>query len=160
MRRMQRKSACKVVGGKVQRKNRTAESPNYWNTNPTYPLIDRKNPGKGYIHVLKKRDIKAMVRRKKRTRIQRIIKGFPKAYQPFFNQLYGMALPGHVEMGPPDAMTPQPRSASQAPQQPQLAAPLPTQAESMNRIAQDSWSSQGLSGAWGGPASAGLEGTF
>lgn len=57
MRSYPRKTTPKVKGGKVQRKNRWAETPNYYNTPQRVPAIDREKPGKGYRHVLKKRDV-------------------------------------------------------------------------------------------------------
>jgi hypothetical protein len=57
MRRIRRKTAMKVVNGAVQRKNRHAPTPNYYNTPQIIPAIDRERPGPGHRHVLKKRDI-------------------------------------------------------------------------------------------------------
>lgn len=57
MRHGPRKTTPKVRGGKVQRKNRSAETPNYYNTPQAVPAIDREKPGKGYRHLLRKRDI-------------------------------------------------------------------------------------------------------
>lgn len=47
----------KVKNGKVQEKNNLKETPNYWNTQQTIPLIVKEAPGEGYKHFLKKRDI-------------------------------------------------------------------------------------------------------
>ena len=57
MRTSQRKSAPEVTGGRVQKKNNWEISPNYYDTPQVMPVIDRKRPGKGYRHILKKRDI-------------------------------------------------------------------------------------------------------
>lgn len=57
MKRIARKTTPKVVGGKVQRKNRSAETPSYYNTPQDVPAIDRQRPGAGFRHVLKKRDL-------------------------------------------------------------------------------------------------------
>ncbi len=55
--RTQRKTTPKVKDGRVQKKNRHAETPNYWNTRQSELRLDVKDPGKGYKHFLKKRDI-------------------------------------------------------------------------------------------------------
>lgn len=54
---MNRKTTPKVKEGRVQKKNRHALTPNYWNTRQTTLKIDIENPGKGYKHFLKMRDI-------------------------------------------------------------------------------------------------------
>ncbi|MGC3944677.1 MAG: hypothetical protein QM762_09170 [Chryseolinea sp.] len=54
---MNRKTTPKVKDGKVQKKNRHEETPNYWNTRQSVLQIDIESPGKGYKHFLKKRDI-------------------------------------------------------------------------------------------------------
>ena len=46
----QRKSTPKVVDGRAQRKNRSAPT-------RTAPLIRREQPGKGYRHFVRKRDV-------------------------------------------------------------------------------------------------------
>lgn len=55
------KATPKVVNGKVQRKNRTAVTPTYFNTPQAMPVIDRLKPGFGYRHVLKKKDVQAFI---------------------------------------------------------------------------------------------------
>jgi len=57
MQRGQRKTAPKVVDGKVQHKNRRALTPDYYNTPQDVPAIDRLRPGPGYRHLLSKRNI-------------------------------------------------------------------------------------------------------
>jgi hypothetical protein len=57
MKRLGRKTTPRVINGKVQRKNRSAPTPNYYNTPQELPVIDRQRPGRGYRHVLKKKDI-------------------------------------------------------------------------------------------------------
>lgn len=52
-----RKTATRIKNGKVQRKNRHTKTPNYWNTRQSEICIDVEDPGKGYKHFLKKRDI-------------------------------------------------------------------------------------------------------
>ena len=52
-----RKTTPKVKDGKVQKKNRHKETPNYWNTRQDELQIDIEKPGKGFKHFLKKRDI-------------------------------------------------------------------------------------------------------
>ncbi len=62
MRFCPRKSTPKVRDGKVQRKNRSAETPNYWNTIQEMPVIDRRRPGRDRRHILMKRDIVNFIR--------------------------------------------------------------------------------------------------
>lgn len=57
MRFRPRKTAPRVVRGKVRKKNRAAPTSNYWNTPQDVPVIDRRRPGDGHRHVLKKRDV-------------------------------------------------------------------------------------------------------
>ncbi|HLF85333.1 MAG TPA: hypothetical protein VI837_14260 [Blastocatellia bacterium] len=57
IRSVQKKTSPKVIGGKVQKKNNWAETPNYYNDAPPSLVIDRKRPGIGYRHLLKQRDI-------------------------------------------------------------------------------------------------------
>jgi hypothetical protein len=61
MRSLPRKTTPKVKDGKVQRKNHSAPTPSYWNTPQDYPVIDRQPPGKGYRHVLMKRDVQRFI---------------------------------------------------------------------------------------------------
>jgi hypothetical protein len=61
MRSSPRKTAPKVRGGKVQRKNRAAPTPSYWNTPQGRPVVDRQRPGEGYRHVLLARDVERFV---------------------------------------------------------------------------------------------------
>ncbi|MCH7873623.1 MAG: hypothetical protein IID33_18140, partial [Planctomycetes bacterium] len=51
-RRINRKTTPRVVKGKVQRKNRSAQTPDYWNTPQNIPVIDRRKPGPGHRHIL------------------------------------------------------------------------------------------------------------
>jgi len=48
----------RVKNGTVQKKNRHAKTPNYWNTYQDDIQIDIEPPGKDFKHFLKKRDIK------------------------------------------------------------------------------------------------------
>lgn len=57
MNRVKRKSSPKVIGGKVQRKDNRAITPDYYNSEQPLPVIDRKRPGPGYRHLLKQKDI-------------------------------------------------------------------------------------------------------
>jgi hypothetical protein len=57
MKKSPRRSTPKVRAGRVQRKNRSAETPSYYNTPQDLPVVDRRKPGIGYRHVLKKQDI-------------------------------------------------------------------------------------------------------
>lgn len=56
-----RRISTKVVGGKVQRKDRFDETPSYWNTSQPIPVIDRQRPGPGYRHMLLKRDVEDFI---------------------------------------------------------------------------------------------------
>lgn len=56
-----RKTTPKVVNGRVQRKNRWARTPTYFNTPQATPAVDRLKPGIGYRHVLKKKDVLAFI---------------------------------------------------------------------------------------------------
>lgn len=62
MRHINRKTTPKVVGGKPLRKNRWTKTPNYYNTAQDIPAIDRRRPGPGYRHALKKRDVERFIR--------------------------------------------------------------------------------------------------
>lgn len=53
-----RRTATRIKKGSVQKKNRHTKTPNYWNTYQDVIQLDIENPGKGYKHFLKKRDIK------------------------------------------------------------------------------------------------------
>ena len=57
MRRYNRRTDPKVIGGLVQKKNNWALTPDYYNTRQVVPVIDRKRPGKGYRHLLRRRDV-------------------------------------------------------------------------------------------------------
>ena len=49
-----RKTTPKVRGGKVQRKNRSKPTPNYYNTPQSVPVLERQRPGPGYRHLIRK----------------------------------------------------------------------------------------------------------
>lgn len=55
---MRRKTAPKVRGGRVQKKNRWEQSGLADTESPT---IERERPGRGYRHLLSRRDIKAFI---------------------------------------------------------------------------------------------------
>jgi hypothetical protein len=57
MKRFNRKTDPKVIGGLVQKKNNWALTPDYYNTRQRVPVIDRKRPGQGYRHLLRRRDV-------------------------------------------------------------------------------------------------------
>ncbi|NQU75569.1 MAG: hypothetical protein HQ546_04540 [Planctomycetes bacterium] len=57
MARYQRKTAPKVKGGKVQRKNRWQDSPSAFNNPGPYPAFERERPGVGYRHLIRKREL-------------------------------------------------------------------------------------------------------
>jgi hypothetical protein len=52
-----RKTAPKVKRGRVQRQNNWELTPNYYNSPQPLPVIDRRRPGAGYRHLLRKKDI-------------------------------------------------------------------------------------------------------
>lgn len=54
---MYRRTAPKVEGGRVLRKNRHTLTPNCWSTQPDTLVIDRERPGRGYRHLLRREDI-------------------------------------------------------------------------------------------------------
>lgn len=57
MKRFNRKTDLKVIGGLVQKKNNWALTSDYYNTEQKVPIIDRRRPGRGYRHLLKQRDV-------------------------------------------------------------------------------------------------------
>lgn len=61
MRARQRKTSPRVIGGKVQRKNRWTSTPSYWNRRQPVPVIDRREPGRGYRHLILQRDVFAFI---------------------------------------------------------------------------------------------------
>lgn len=52
-----RKTTPKVKQGKVQRKNRAALTPTYYNNPQPYPVLDKEKPGRGYRHLIRKKDL-------------------------------------------------------------------------------------------------------
>lgn len=52
-----RRGTPKVKDGVVQKKNNWAPTPSYFNTPQREPVVDKLNPGKGYRHVISRRDI-------------------------------------------------------------------------------------------------------
>ena len=61
MRTGNRKSAPEVKGGKVQKKNDWALTPNYYSHAQCELVIDRKRPGSGYRHVLTRKDLRHFI---------------------------------------------------------------------------------------------------
>jgi hypothetical protein len=57
MKRFNRRTDPKVIGGLVRKKNNWALTSDYYNTEQSVPVIDRKRPGKGYRHLLRQRDV-------------------------------------------------------------------------------------------------------
>ncbi len=47
----------KVMGKTFRSAERVDPTPSYWNTRQPYPVIDKKRPGPGYRHILRKKDI-------------------------------------------------------------------------------------------------------
>jgi hypothetical protein len=52
-----RRGTPKVKDGVVQKKSNWVRTPNYFNTPQREPVIDKRSPGKGYRHVVSRRDI-------------------------------------------------------------------------------------------------------
>ncbi|MBN1513462.1 MAG: hypothetical protein JXB13_15710 [Phycisphaerae bacterium] len=61
MRSPRRKATPKVVGGKVQRKNRVDLSPAYWRVPPGQVVVERLRPGPGHRHILRKSDVETFI---------------------------------------------------------------------------------------------------
>jgi hypothetical protein len=57
MARFNRKSAPRVKAGRVQVQNNWKLTPNYYNSEQHFPAINRKRPGAGYRHLLRKKDL-------------------------------------------------------------------------------------------------------
>ena len=55
--RFHRRTAPRVRNGRVQVNSRWEDTPSYITHLPDRPVIDRRHPGKGYRHLLKKRDV-------------------------------------------------------------------------------------------------------
>jgi hypothetical protein len=62
MRTLHRKTAPGVRNGEVQRKSNWRQTPDYDITPQPRVFIDRRRPGPGYRHLLRKRDIERFVR--------------------------------------------------------------------------------------------------
>ncbi|UCE60992.1 MAG: hypothetical protein JSU63_04420 [Phycisphaerales bacterium] len=52
-----RKTTPKVRDGTVQRKNRHAPTPDYYNTPQEIPVLDRERPGKDHRHLIRKKHL-------------------------------------------------------------------------------------------------------
>jgi hypothetical protein len=52
-----RKSTPKVKSGQVQKKNKWVDTPNYYSHPPDQLIVEKRRPGKGYRHILSRRDI-------------------------------------------------------------------------------------------------------
>src|SRR5262249_50828822 len=61
MKRLRRKTNPGVVAGKVQKKNRTEQSPAFNNPARAQPSVHRLKPGVGYRHVLRQKDVAAFL---------------------------------------------------------------------------------------------------
>jgi hypothetical protein len=56
-----RKTAPRVKLGKVQKKNLYRQSPNYYLTATTQLVIERQNPGKGFVHAVTEEDLRRFI---------------------------------------------------------------------------------------------------
>ncbi len=62
MKRFQRKTNPEVIGGKVQKKNRTERSPTVYDPRTGGLCVYRLKPGYGYRHVLRQQDVAKFLR--------------------------------------------------------------------------------------------------
>jgi hypothetical protein len=58
---MPRKTVPKVKDGRVQKKNNWEPTPRYESGAQLYPSFDRRRPGEGYRHLLKRRDLERFI---------------------------------------------------------------------------------------------------
>jgi hypothetical protein len=58
---MNRRTAPKVKNGRVQKKNKSSLTPDYGHGRPREFMVDRQRPGKGYRHLVTKRDLERFV---------------------------------------------------------------------------------------------------
>jgi len=56
-----RKTAPKVKNGVVKYKNNWSYTPNIFNTRQKYPVIEKERPGRGYKHLLRKKDLSTFI---------------------------------------------------------------------------------------------------
>lgn len=61
MKNYYRKTAPKVKTGTVRKKNRWDATPNYYNTPLAYPVFDKEKPGRGYVHLIKRKELSRFV---------------------------------------------------------------------------------------------------
>ena len=61
MRKQHNKTTPKVKAGKVQRKNRASLTPNYHTHAMPHLVIDKRPPGRGYRHLVRKHDIQRFI---------------------------------------------------------------------------------------------------
>ena len=58
---MRRKTTPKVKSGRVCKKHNHKLTPHYWQTPQKLPVLDRERPGRGYRHLLRKKDIVSFI---------------------------------------------------------------------------------------------------
>jgi ElaB/YqjD/DUF883 family membrane-anchored ribosome-binding protein len=58
---MNRRTAPRVRRGRVQKKNNRAWTPGYYDSDQPPPVVDRRRPGEGYRHLLRRRDIEEFI---------------------------------------------------------------------------------------------------
>jgi len=58
---MHRRSAMRVNGGRVQRKNRWAQTPNYFDSEMSELVVDRRRPGQGCKHLVGREEVRRFV---------------------------------------------------------------------------------------------------
>ncbi len=93
-----RKPSPKFIGGRVFPSSRTAETPNYYNTPQPAPVIDRRRPGKAFVHLLRKADIELFTE---------LIPGWTRLSQGLdaivlsegCTETYGWHIPGVIHVG-------------------------------------------------------------
>jgi hypothetical protein len=93
-----RKTAPKVISGRVFQSSRWDETPNYYNTPQPAPVIDRRRPGKRFVHLLRKSDLQLFTE---------LVPGWHRLCQGLdaivlsegCTETYGWHIPGVVHVG-------------------------------------------------------------
>ncbi len=58
---VQHKRSRKILWAKAHNPDRVDPTPNYWNTRQPYPVIDKRRPGHGYRHLLRRDDVERFI---------------------------------------------------------------------------------------------------
>jgi len=59
---MHRRSAMRVKGGRVQHKNHWTQTPNYFQSEMSELVVDRRRPGQGYKHLVGREEVRRFVK--------------------------------------------------------------------------------------------------